>query len=181
MAARSVVLPGLEQLQLYSDRMQQLFGLIPLEALDVDFWLTFHYVYFTCVQPVFYCFRCPFQWAMDVCLATTLHAALDFELLMGPLMSHKQDCSLGMQLVYNPSVGPPTKASTCACAQRLLNLSFIEIDTGSPGILLTTIGSEEHVCSFDLLNWMATLFSIEGFRGFVGAYGIPFGDLYIGP
>lgn len=133
-----------------------------LKALDVDFWLTLRYAYFTCVQPVFYCIWCPFQWTMDVCLATTSHAALDFNLLMGTLMSHNQDCSLDMRLLYNPSLGPLAEASPCACAQRLLDRSFIEIDTGCPGMLLTTSGYEEHVCLFELLNWMATLFTMEG-------------------
>lgn len=87
---------------------------------------------------------------------------MDYEWLLGPLMAHDQDCSVGRRFAYDPTPGVTAGLSACAHAQCLMDQSFIKFIAGSPEMLWAAFGYEEHVCSFDLLNWMAYLFTMEG-------------------
>lgn len=80
------------------------------------------------MQPVFYCRRCPFDWALDVCRSNTSCADMDYELLVGPLLARDQDCSEDSRLMYAATLG--------AFAQRLLQQSIIEYHAGCPEMLL---------------------------------------------
>lgn len=143
------------KLHLYRERMQLLFGCLPLATLGVRYDLTFGYAYTTCVQPIFHCHQCPFWWAMELCLSNIACIAPDFQLLMGPLESHELACSGNDAMARAAARGILAERNFLAAASDLLQRGTFE-HAGCLPMHLNSPPIEEHCCSFEILNWMAS-------------------------
>ncbi|KAJ1135537.1 hypothetical protein NDU88_001976 [Pleurodeles waltl] len=89
---------ALPSAQLCRERMMQYFGATLLEQLECDWSLSFRPVLF-CVQPVFRCLWCSFEYALEVCLSQHRLPAVDAHLLMFSLRVHSQTCALRLRLL----------------------------------------------------------------------------------
>ncbi|KAJ1130794.1 hypothetical protein NDU88_009141 [Pleurodeles waltl] len=89
---------ALPSVQLYRERMMQHFRATLLGHLECDWSLSFRPV-LDCVQPVFRCRWCSFEYALDVCLSQQRPPVVDADLLMFPVRAHSQTCALRMRLL----------------------------------------------------------------------------------
>lgn len=153
--------PTLQLLTLFRNRMLEYYGTMPLAILSTAYGLSFRFSYFTCVQPVFHCLTCDFDWAIDLCLCGPVSPDVDFNQLMTPIITHELVCPgeriMAVALMHG-LLGP---WNLLAAAQSFLEQSFLENPPSCPLMVIEDPVLGEHVCSFPLLNWMAELFSDE--------------------
>lgn len=108
------------QLRLYGDRKRQLFECLPLATIGVRYGLAFVPIYTNCVQPLFKCRQCPFQWATELCLSNIASVAPDFAKLMSTLDTHELACSGSRAMARASARGILDEWDFCAAAHELL-------------------------------------------------------------
>lgn len=124
-----------------------------LQELDLDWSLTFRPAWFVCVQPVFHCIWCTFEWTLDICLVSQTPATLDIGVLMSPLATQFQDCPLGLWLLHNARFELLAYEETCALAHGSPDAGFANMDAGCPVTVSASAVTVDHVCSLKLMTW----------------------------
>ncbi|KAJ1091795.1 hypothetical protein NDU88_004910 [Pleurodeles waltl] len=127
---------ALPSAQLCRERIMQQFGAALLEHLGCDWSLSFRPV-LDCVQPVFRCHWCSFEYALEVCLSQQRPSVIDADLLLFLLRVHYQTCTVRLRLLREADYELPFLEE--------VNIDSLMV-TARDAALVDT-GAMEHTCS----------------------------------